>query len=666
MKFEILTVNNFRQFYNDQSIHFSKDKKNNITVIHGENGSGKTALLNCFYWLFYDQIYLPNSKKIVNERSIAEANVGDTIKVEATLKFEHDENIYTAYRKKEFEKKNEDDFTGQLVNEDFSLEYVDTAGKSIERTNPKNAIKQILPEDISKLFFFHGEYINELSKEEQSDEIQKDIKIIMGLEILERAIRHLETVGKRFENEMKKIGDKDLVDLIEQKEKKEEELEKVQKEYDTIKENIKGLKKEIDAVDEKLKKIQGSRELQERRERLEGLLEEKKESILDIEKRLKEVCSEKSYYIHLSPIINKANDVLEEKMGSGKLPTYIKKQFVDELIERNKCICGRELKDDPNVFKEIKKWKERAGLEGVDEAAFVLKNRINEFPDKKEKFMESIRNLLQKKMKLIDDKRNINGELDEISSDLESIDLGEIKNLEEKRKSLKENIDHENQNIGIKKKGIEELKDEIKELSDKEGKMKVKEEKALLAQKRFIACNKAKEYIEKLYEKFAKQVREEVQEKVGDLHSEFIHKAYWAEITEDYRLKIYKKIGDKDKSVGMSTGERQIASLAFIGGLAKIARERYLKKKDAVYFKGGIYPIIMDSPFGYLDEKHKERIAEGMPNLAEQLVVLVTSSQWKGEVERAMRAKSGKVYRLEYNNPKEEHNDYEYTVIGEV
>jgi len=665
MKLEVLTLNNFRQFVGEQTLSFSQDKEKNITVIHGENGAGKTALLNSLYWIFYDEIYLPDADKIVNEKAIAESDVGDEIKVEGVLKFSHDEKIYTIQRKKFFRKGNENDIKGELISEDFNLEYIDNQGKSIERNNPQKAIKQILPEDISKLFFFHGEYINELSKENQQDEIQKDIKIIMGLEILERAIRHLETVAKRFEKKLRDYGDEELRDIIDKKQKKEREVKDLENELENIKNNKKGIEEEISAINEKLKKLEGAKEAQEERERLEERLSKIQGSIVDVEDRLKKEFSERGYYMHLSPIVNEAKQVLDEKREKGELPTHVKKQFVKSILNKKECVCGRTLAEGDEAYQRVQEWMERAGLEGLDEAAFELKSRINEFQNNKDGFFEEVSTLLEEKNELLDEKNTVKDKIDEISVELADKEEEDIKELEERRKRLREEIDRSNQRIGVKKKDIEDLEDKINDLSKKEEKLKVKEEKALLAQKRFKACNKAKKYIEDLFDKFATQVRNEVEEKVGDLHSEFLHKAYWAEISDDYKLKIYKKIGDQKQPVGMSTGERQIASLAFIGGLAEIAKERYEKKKDAIYFKGGIYPIIMDSPFGYLDVVHKKRIAEGMPKLAEQLVVLVTSSQWQGEVEQVMTTKAGKIYELEYHNPNEDPTDYEYTLIKE-
>jgi len=666
MKLEVLTLNNFRQFVGEQTLSFSKDKKNNITVIHGENGAGKTALLNSLYWIFYGEIYLPDPNKIVSEKAIAESQVGDEIKVEGVLKFSHDEKIYTIHRKKIFRKQSKNDLSGELISENFNLEYIDNQGKSIERSNPQKAIKQILPEDISKLFFFHGEYINELSKENQQDEIQMDIKIIMGLEILERAIRHLKTVSKKFERKLRDYGDKELRELIDSKQKKEKALEELKDELKTIKNNKKGIEEEISAINNKLKELEGAKEAQEERERLEERLSEINDSITNIEESLENEFSKKGFYMHLDSIVEEAKEILNQKRERGELPTHVKKQFVSNLLKENKCICGRSLKEGEEAYKRVQKWKKRAGLEGLDEAAFELKSRINEVKNKKEDFFDRIRNLLDQKNELLDDRKKVKDQLDEISGELSAKKEENINDLENKRKKLRDKKEEYTQKVGIKEKEIEDLKKEVKELSKKEEKLKVKERKALLAQKRFKACNQARDYIENLFDKFAKQVRDEVEEKVGDLHSEFLHKAYWAEITDDYKLKIYKKVGDQKQAVGMSTGERQIASLAFIGGLAKIAKERYQEKKDAIYFKGGIYPIIMDSPFGYLDVVHKKRIAEGMPKLAEQLVVLVTSSQWEGEVEKVMTTKAGKIYELEYHNTEEDSTDYEHTLIKEV
>lgn len=51
-----------------QELHFSTDSKKNITLIHAENGVGKTALLNAIKWCFFEETTenFRDNKKLLN------------------------------------------------------------------------------------------------------------------------------------------------------------------------------------------------------------------------------------------------------------------------------------------------------------------------------------------------------------------------------------------------------------------------------------------------------------------------------------------------------------------------------------------------------------------------------------------------------------------------
>jgi DNA sulfur modification protein DndD len=97
------------------------------------------------------------------------------------------------------------------------------------------------------------------------------------------------------------------------------------------------------------------------------------------------------------------------------------------------------------------------------------------------------------------------------------------------------------------------------------------------------------------------------------------------------------------------------------------------------------FPIVMDSPFGSLDEISRRRIARTIPKLANQLIVLVTKTQWRGEVAEEMAERIGREYVLTYYSSKpdceqdyiqlgkeryplirQSPNEFEYTEIMEV
>lgn len=109
-------------------------------------------------------------------------------------------------------------------------------------------------------------------------------------------------------------------------------------------------------------------------------------------------------------------------------------------------------------------------------------------------------------------------------------------------------------------------------------------------------------------------------------------------------------MGGERIEVDKSTGERQIASLAFVGSLVDIARERYEADGDSEYFTGGIYPLVMDSPFGALDKSHRRQVSRVIPELANQIVVFATDSQWDGPVEEEMAPKVGQQYWLDFDD----------------
>lgn len=53
MILERLVLENFRQFKGRQEIVFSDLRERNVTVVHAENGFGKTTLLKALLWGLY-------------------------------------------------------------------------------------------------------------------------------------------------------------------------------------------------------------------------------------------------------------------------------------------------------------------------------------------------------------------------------------------------------------------------------------------------------------------------------------------------------------------------------------------------------------------------------------------------------------------------------------
>ena len=94
-------IRNYRQ-YRNVDIDFAKDDNKNFTIIKGNNGTGKTTLLNSLSWCLYgSEIHDDGddaAMSICNNKTANLAFVGDEIKVSVELEFIDDGNLLAFHR----------------------------------------------------------------------------------------------------------------------------------------------------------------------------------------------------------------------------------------------------------------------------------------------------------------------------------------------------------------------------------------------------------------------------------------------------------------------------------------------------------------------------------------------------------------------------------------
>jgi DNA sulfur modification protein DndD len=120
------------------------------------------------------------------------------------------------------------------------------------------------------------------------------------------------------------------------------------------------------------------------------------------------------------------------------------------------------------------------------------------------------------------------------------------------------------------------------------------------------------ESIEKLREKLRKHVQERASEAFQELTTQKTYSGL--EINANFGLKILDETG-ADVAI-RSAGAEQIVALSLIDGLARTGRSAG--------------PVVMDTPFGRLDLKHRDNILKYLPTTTSQLVLLVHG----GEIRR--------------------------------
>lgn len=665
-----LTLRNFRQF-RDAEIEFSTDPDQNITVIHGQNGSGKTTILNAFLWVLFERLQsIKRPNRLANQGAMAAADVGTRVTVEVELEFEQDRLHHEVRREQTVQKQDDTDFEGTLVDERFTVEYVTASGNVEEPSNPESYVRQIIPGDLADLFFFGGEFISDLSGVDNQDEIQQAIRQMMGLTIIERSIDHLDWVEGKFRKELRDAGSKELETLINERDDIAEERDQLEADVEDKRNTKKRLQEEVQDINQLLEQLGETRELQEKRQELEDAREELEAKRDELNDELESLIAERGFLTFVIPAIRETAGDLDQLRAEGKIPSELDNGFVDELLEEPaECICGRPLEPGSEHAAAVKSYKSDVSASGLDQAAIRLISHLSNIRQSHDEFFEEVSEFVEKRGTIGDEIERISGEISDIGTkieelgesitdldtegvEIEELDLDAVESasdLEAARASKRETIESLVEDIAVDKAEIERLKERLEQLGEEIDEAEAEQREAELARKRMQGAKAVREELELYYEQFQQNIRERANERVDDTFSEIATKDYQATITDRFELGIMDRDHGTPVEVDKSRGERQIASLAFIGSLVDIAREQYESNRDTEYFTGGIYPIVMDSPFGSLDKDHRGKVSQVLPKMADQVVVMVTDSQWEDPVAEQMGPKVGAHYDLEFD-----------------
>ena len=248
MILESIQLKNFRQFYGETpKIEFAAGDKN-VTVFHGENGSGKTALLNAFTWVLYGEFSsgFQLQKELVNKQAVREASEGETISAWVELVFKDNERRFSIRREVESADRNFE--VSRVLDPQLTVTQPD--GESKEVKAHVEAIGRVLPEELHSYFFFDGERIEKLVQPDSDTkkEIAPATKKLLGIEVLNRSINHLKRAKKTLETEYKKIGGAETAGLIEKKEEVEAKISDLQSALDQASKSKAGHVTVLDAI----------------------------------------------------------------------------------------------------------------------------------------------------------------------------------------------------------------------------------------------------------------------------------------------------------------------------------------------------------------------------------------------------------------------------------
>lgn len=631
LQFNSLIIENFGPFKGIQEINFFT--QDGVTIIWGNNGLGKTSLLNVFRYALFGKVLgrgkkTHSLKQIANWESYDEGKYGfkviikmlnDGVPYELTRQFTVKDGISKP--------KDDNDYK-----EDIFLKKESTF---LSQEKRDHIINSIMPEQVSRFFLFDGELLQEY-EELLSDEstigsnIKKEIEKILGVPVLTNGLTDIRTAEIKYSNDLSKVAQKNqntqlLGNLLEVK---YTELKQHGEELETLELALGQFHSDKTNLEEEIKQTEKARDLLNEKMIKEDTVRNKKEVILEKKLEMKAL-TKNAWQGMLNLRIKEALGQLEieiKQYEDKKMKNIISEQLLEQIkiaCKVGECpICKQEISI---ITRETLRNRVEAKI-GFDGLSDEETSKLIELQGRRsqllklnvEEHIQQVSAVEKAIAEITVDISDAEQRIVEIDKNLSELgDISRTKKVTVEYATCLEKIHNTEEGISSEKIIINKVTEEIRNLENRL-KQQATDVELLRAEKKRDLCKKVKVIFEKGVDLYRDSLKKKVEADASEIFIKISNQPEYInlQINENYGLSIVHKSGRVVQI--RSAGYEHIVALALIGALHKNAP-----------LQG---PIIMDSTFGRLDPEHKRKITAALPSLANQVILLV----YKDEIDEQL------------------------------
>ncbi|MBN1877914.1 MAG: AAA family ATPase [Anaerolineae bacterium] len=640
MKLERITLENFRQYYGRQRLEFARDSQHNVTVIEGINGAGKTSLFLALNWCLYGTSFenvrvIENVGELVSKEAVSQATVDELVRASVELSFFHNGGRYLVRRTLQGVKQS-DGTVKWYDTDEFTVMRTRPDGQAERVSNPIGMMNAILPVNVREYFLFDGEKIDNFAKPESAKQVKQAIYLVLKLEVLARSRRHLEDVATDYRKELKKVSGQRLRGLLDEEERVRKEREKAEKRVEELEQEIASARRKVAEIDQILREKPNAKALQQQRDHIEADLKQRRTELETIISQIRDLATG-AYFVLGKLVIERALQILNEKRERGEIPSNIRRQFVQDLLDQMSCICGRPFEANSPEHQHLLTLLNSSMPGSLEDDVLNTYAALQGFEGQREQHSKDLGVAMNRRTQLVDFIQHLEAELDDIRRQLKGSPLEEISALENQRQTFLADIDSDNIDIGTLNGRIEEYTRKLKELEQTITVARKEERKGQLLSVKLDLAQQAADAIGEIYHTFADDMRQRIEGKTKEIFKRLIWKESHfqdVQLGSDFNLEVIDRYGLPARPE-LSAGERQVLSLSFITAMSRISEEEA--------------PLVMDTPFGRLSAHHRNNITEHLPDLADQLVLFVTDEELHDQARVNLEPRIGAEYRLNFD-----------------
>ncbi|WOH75550.1 AAA family ATPase [Bradyrhizobium sp. NDS-1] len=630
MKIRQIDLYNFRQFYGTTKLALACEDDRNVTLIHGENGVGKTTILNAVYWAMFDDVTprFEQKNRIVNFEAEKEGIREAKVEVE----FEFNGEIYRASRT----------FSIGSAKTSFLLYRIDR-GSHVPIRAPETFVNSVIPKAMARYFFFDGEHAETFAAE-KNQTAGAAVRSMLGCDLAEEGMKDLKAVAGQYtkqtgdgggDDELKSLRDK-LTELEDQVARDEADLADQKK-------SVEQLSEQKSLIDEALRLTAGASEVQELRDGLKTREEQIERDVRERQAELVRWIGEKSITVLSKKALLETASFVDSEAVEGRLPSPYREDFIQSLLHRENCICCRDLKPTTSEWNAVATLLKTAGNTEAESRLARVRIRLHTFQDLARNAPNQLSSTQERLGQLLEERRGVAAELGEVSKKLEGLDLHGVRERERARGEIEKNLGQRHQRIGDLEATIRNAASRIDSLAQE---IKVKgaknERTRTIMRKRQLALDAAI-LLKSRLERYESRARSAIEGEINEILERTARRDYQFKFDDDFSMALTHS--DIDGPVPKSGGENQLMSLAFTAALVRFSKER-VGNTDELLSPGTVAPLVLDAPIGHLDQSYREATAEFIPEMAGQVILLLSSAHMSAGVYDALKARVGKEYVL--------------------
>lgn len=668
MKINRIKYRNYRCFL-DAEVVFETTPSQNIALLVGPNGSGKTEMLFSFWWVLYDFDFSKLSGKTQTPYSLnsalhqmlanSKSNMSETCQVE--LDFEENGVLYKMKRSETFSQKCGKISTEQQV----ELSYKENNVKVLPITDPKKVEKillRVIPQNVLHGIIFDGERMKQLSSITTDAQIAVEavIKEITNEELFTLIKGDLDSIKGDFRSEFSKLGKKQNNARFEQIQSTiqtfEDEVKTDSIELEAIKKSIEENTKEQGEIHRKLEELKEVRQYEQERARLAKDLTKREQELKTAVETFYKDLSE-GYLLDVSNLVS----TVQNNLSDVDIPAGLTVEAVQSIMKRTHCICGTELTQEiKGALKELLHTLPPDNINStISEMARQMDLAILGAKEKISRSYEDIRtvenNIKEIKESIAQISSQITSSSSESAAGLETRNT-ELKDLiaeaSIRRRQLEEEISSHSKKLEIYKKQrkqVSQASEAISRLNKKDTFV----DKCIRLIKAIDEYNKQQSLLEinanindaysalsedatrdrKLYvvqydKKRKYMLISYYENNFKRMKTEWLNKGEYvaraatgksdAQIDEEIKIRVAEP---------NSTGQSKVNSLAFAKSILDFSSK---ERVDESISRTKNYPFIIDSPFTELSDENLTKPAKNIHEFSEQIILMISNESLRG------------------------------------